>query len=69
MWGKRLTEPREGCIVVFKRGTNPKSGHVAFYVGKDGDYIRALGGNQGDMVKVSRFPATSVLGYRWPDEG
>ena len=65
-WGKRLDEPQEGCIVVFRRGTNPKSGHVAFFVGQDGNYIRVLGGNQGDMVKVLCFPVADVLGYRWP---
>lgn len=65
-WGKRLEEPREGCIVVFKRGSNPTSGHVAFFVGMDGNYLRVLGGNQSDCVKVSRYPVADVLGYRWP---
>lgn len=68
-WGKALDDPVEGCIVIFKRGTNPQSGHVAFFVGQDGNYVRVLGGNQGDMVKVSRFPVADVIGYRWPNEG
>jgi uncharacterized protein (TIGR02594 family) len=57
----------EGCIAIFKRGA-PPSGHVAFYVGGDNDpaFIRCLGGNQGDMVKCSRYPIADLLGYRWP---
>jgi len=66
-WGKAIDTPVEGCVVVFKRGRNPKSGHVGFVVGDDGETLRVLGGNQGDMVKVSRFKKADVLGYRWPE--
>lgn len=65
-WGVKLTSPAVGAIVVFERG--PKSGHVAFVVGRDakGTSIMCLGGNQSDMVKISPFPLWRVLGYRWP---
>jgi uncharacterized protein (TIGR02594 family) len=65
-WGKKLDTPRNGCIAVLKRGSNPANGHVAFYVGDGTSTIRLLGGNQGDQVKVSTFPKSMVLSYRWP---
>jgi len=65
-WGKRLDSPRNGCVAVLKRGSNPTNGHVAFYVGEGSSNIRLLGGNQGDQVKVGAFPKTMLLSYRWP---
>lgn len=40
-------------------------GHVGFYVGGGAGSIRVLGGNQSDRVKVSVFPTSMLLGYRW----
>ncbi|AYP28396.1 baseplate hub subunit and tail lysozyme [Serratia phage vB_SmaA_3M] len=65
-WGVALSEPRYGAIVVFRRGNNPTFGHVTFVQKFDSQYLYCLGGNQSDQVKVSRFPRSSVLGYRWP---
>jgi len=68
-WGKALDIPTPGCIVVFRRGSNPQAGHVAFFhsfVG--GGYIKVLGGNQADQVKFSNYPIADVLGYRTHDE-
>jgi uncharacterized protein (TIGR02594 family) len=65
-WGVRLAEPRKGCVAILKRGNNPVQGHVAFYVGDGAGSIRLLGGNQSDQVKVSAFPKSMLLGYRWP---
>jgi uncharacterized protein (TIGR02594 family) len=65
-WGVKLDAPRNGCVVVLRRGDNPNNGHVAFFVGDGGGSIRLLGGNQSDQVKVSSFPITMVLSYRWP---
>jgi uncharacterized protein (TIGR02594 family) len=62
-WGRQITEPVVGCIVVFSFG---KFDHVAFYVSGDAQFINVLGGNQSDMVKVSRYPKIHVLGYRMP---
>ena len=49
----------------FEKGNNPKNGHVAFYVGDGNSNIQLLGGNQGDQVKVTTFPKSMVLSYRW----
>lgn len=66
-WGKVLDEPEAGCVVVLDRkdANNPNAAHVTFFVCEDGpDHIQCIGGNQGDMVKQSRYPKKEVLGYR-----
>lgn len=65
-WGRVIEEPFPGCVVVFKRGRNPRSGHVALFEHRDGDRIHVLGGNQGNAVKVSAYRAADLLGYRMP---
>lgn len=65
-WGRKITKPVPGCIVVFKRGTSSWQGHVAFYIGQSDGRIKVLGGNQGDRVKVSSYSADDLLGYRLP---
>lgn len=66
-WGTALGEPKEGCVVVLKRGA-PPSAHVTLWVNGENGVFAGLGGNQGDMVKVSIFKNADVLGYRWPEE-
>lgn len=68
-YGIALEEPREGCIVVLSRGSDPAAGHVGFYVGKRDGLVTVLGGNQGNRVSVQDFPAGQVLGFRWPYAG
>ncbi|MCI1278638.1 MAG: TIGR02594 family protein [Nitrospira sp.] len=63
-WGKETSRPVRGCIVVFKREL--QSGHVGFYIGKTGSKISVLGGNQSDEVNESKYPASTLLGYRLP---
>lgn len=64
-WGGELAGPAVGAIAVLERG--PTSGHVAFIVGRDKhDNVLLLGGNQGDMVKISPFSMQRVIGIRWP---
>lgn len=67
-WGKPVMVPYPGCIVILERKTadNPHSAHVAFYTCDDKDpaYIQAIGGNQGDKVRMSRFPKHQIIGYR-----
>ena len=65
-WGTALSGPQYGAVVVFRRGNNPNFGHVSLVQKFDDTYVWCLGGNQSDSVKVSRFPRSSVLGYRWP---
>lgn len=64
-WGRTLSEPVLGCVVVF---TREGGGHVGFLVGKDkAGNLLILGGNQSDGVNVSAFPVSRVTGYRWPE--
>lgn len=65
-WGKPLKKPKEGAIMVFKRGNSSWQGHVAFYVKEDKTHYHVLGGNQSNAVNISRYPKTSLLGIRWP---
>ncbi len=65
-WGSKTTRPKRGDIVVFKRGNSSWQGHVAFYLGSDSKYVYVLGGNQSNMVKVSRYAKSKLLGYRAP---
>ncbi len=59
-WGKRLREPRKGCIVCF-------NGHVGFYDSERGRKIMILGGNQSNQVNIIPYSKSRVLTYRWPD--
>ena len=54
-FGKKINDPIYGAIgIKTRRG----GGHVAFVVGQssDGKYLFMLGGNQGDMVQVKKYP-------------
>lgn len=64
-WGEVLATPREGCVVVMKRGA-PPSGHVGFFIRYNDKYICVLGGNQSDQVKYSQFLRSDVIAFRWP---
>jgi uncharacterized protein (TIGR02594 family) len=69
-WGKVLSAPILGCIIVFDRhdDANPRAAHVAICDHPDisNGIIRHIGGNQGDAVSVSRTSVSKVLGYRAP---
>lgn len=66
-YGQKLSGPIVGCIVVMARAGSPGSGHVGFYVGKDGrGNMMILGGNQGDAVNIKPFPLSRAVGFRWP---
>lgn len=70
-WGRELTEPVPGCVVVLWR-ESPKSakGHVGLFVGVDDKgAVLLCGGNQGDAVSVRAYPKRRVLSYRWPVVG
>lgn len=66
-WGKNLSEPREGCIVVFSRPPSPWSGHVGFFERRAGSHIVVLGGNQSNSVNLASYSDRRLLGYRWLD--
>lgn len=63
-WGKELSNPKYGCIMVFSRGEN--SGHVGFYVGETDETYKILGGNQKDQVCIAEYPKHRLLSARWP---
>jgi uncharacterized protein (TIGR02594 family) len=64
-WGHEVTgEPRPGDIVVWRRRVGQEDGgHVAFFVEKLGtDFIRVLGGNQSDRVRIATYPVNGAVG-------
>jgi uncharacterized protein (TIGR02594 family) len=64
-WGRSTSNPQPGDIVVFWRGAKDGwQGHVGFYMGFEGNYIKVLGGNQTDQVKISTYSRDKLLGYR-----
>ena len=60
-WGNPIDSPELGDILTFKRNGG---GHVGIYVGEDDICYHVLGGNQGDMVKVSRIEKTRLYRAR-----
>jgi uncharacterized protein (TIGR02594 family) len=62
-WGRSIAAPEEGCITVFSFNG---LGHVGFFISEDGKNVNVLGGNQSDMVKISRYAKKDVVGYRMP---
>jgi uncharacterized protein (TIGR02594 family) len=59
-------------VVILKRGTGVQPGpevldapgHVGWYIGRDGDKVLVLAGNQSNQVNIQAFPITQVLGVR-----
>lgn len=60
----QLHEAKRGDIVIFTRGSNSVQGHVAYFDGIDGAYIKTLGGNQNDSVCFSLYSKFRLLGIR-----
>lgn len=63
---ERIQEPILGCIAVYYYGGNPNSGHVAFWLGRNGGKDSHLGGNQGNEVNIMTSSTRSLVGYYWP---
>lgn len=63
-WGTEVS-PRFGAIGVKSRSGG---GHVFFIVGEtpDGQYYKALGGNQGNQVSITDIRKSDVIAVRWP---
>lgn len=67
-WGVAAGPGEYGSVAVLVRDGG---GHVAIVTGvsADGKHVRLLGGNQGDAVCESWFPAARVIAWRkQPDE-
>jgi uncharacterized protein (TIGR02594 family) len=56
-------EPAYGAWLAFSRSGG---GHVGFYVGEDAYAYHVLGGNQSDMVNITRVSKSQLRGSRWP---
>lgn len=67
-WGRKVSTPYRGCIVVFRRGSQPWQGHVGFVEKLSDASVWCLGGNQGDGVNIRRFARLKVLGFRQPKD-
>lgn len=64
-YGSNVNDPKEGDIVVLKRGNNSAQGHVGLFMGFDpSGGVRVLGGNQSDGVNTKTFKRDDVLGFR-----
>lgn len=58
-----IEEAMLGDIIVYKR----KGGHhVHFYIGEDKDYFHGIGGNQSNMVNISRTAKNRCIAVRRP---
>ena len=58
-WGKKTVQPKPGDIAVLY-------GHVTIFLAfsEDGTYIKTIGGNQDDSVKVGEYPLKRVISFR-----
>jgi uncharacterized protein (TIGR02594 family) len=65
--GTVTTQPEPGDIIVYwRKAIESWEGHVGIYMGtsSDGSRCYTLGGNQANMVSISGFDSSKVLGYR-----
>jgi len=65
-WGvSTKMKPLPGDIVVYWRGSKTAStGHVGVFLGIKSGMVYTLGGNQSDMVNISRYGVDKVLDFR-----
>lgn len=65
-WGAAidLENAKIGDVVVFSRGSDPSAGHVGLFAGIKGNQILVLGGNQGNKIQISAFPASRLIAVR-----
>lgn len=64
-WGQKIIKPTPGAVMIFVR---PGGGHIGFYLSEDKESYHILGGNQSDMVNVTRVEKSRLKGIRWPKE-
>lgn len=67
-WGRKLSSPVLGCVVILSRPPTAWQGHVGFYLSTDRTkrLVRIIGGNQSDSVSIADFSIDRVVAYRWP---
>lgn len=56
-----------GAIAVFDRPPNPASGHVGILLGWGPGWVDILGGNQSNMVTITRYSDNLLIELRWPN--
>lgn len=64
-FGVSAGKPVFGAVAVKKRRGG---GHVTIVVGKDGPWLYCIGGNQHDMVCVSKYHESVFIDYRIPED-
>lgn len=62
-FGIPVTVAKLGYTLVFKR---PGGNHVGLYIAEDNTCYHVGGGNQSDMVRISRIPKERCIGIRQP---
>ena len=65
--GVHITNPQPGDLVIFwRKGKSSAYGHIAIFINfdEDGRNINVLGGNQGNMVRISGYDKGRLLGFR-----
>lgn len=66
-FGRRLTTPAYGAILVYWRGSRDGwEGHVNFYLGERGGALYGIGGNQRNGVAEDWLDDDRLLDIRWP---
>lgn len=67
-WGRPLYVPLYGCLVVLSRTSDPRFGHVGFFLKAENGKFLILGGNQKNRVSRAWFPKHQAIAFRWPSE-
>ena len=62
-FGISLKKPCFGCVISMSR---TGGGHVGFVVAQDSTHWHVLGGNQSDMVNITRVPKITKTYFNWP---
>jgi uncharacterized protein (TIGR02594 family) len=65
-WGKKVTQPELGAIAIISHGGG--KGHVGFVVGKQGNNLLLLGGNQRNAVRISVYPVSKFSAFVFPSD-
>ena len=60
-WGKRVSNPQQGDVVIIK---TKRGYHVGFFVGFKGNKVLVIGGNQSNSVKITAYSRKSVAQFR-----
>lgn len=60
-----ILKPTVGDVAIFWRG-DPKGweGHVGLFISWDAANVYVLGGNDGNMIRISAIPRGRLLGFR-----